>query len=96
LLGATDGWYNAHEFTVNEMDWVNWPDFMCRVYKNDPGIRYTNSLHEVITGCKKKVALEALPQLAILHVKAVEKDNNRWTDGKYQSPANDNLYDTLI
>jgi len=95
-LGATDEWYKTHDFTVNEMDWVNWPDFMCRVYKNDPEIRYSKSLHEVITGCKKSVALEALPKLAILHVKAVEKDNNRWNDGEYQSPVGDNLYDTLI
>jgi glycosyltransferase involved in cell wall biosynthesis len=95
-LGATDEWYKAHDFTVNDMDWVNWPDYMCRVYKNDPTIRYTKSLHEVITGCKKQVAVEALPQLAILHVKAVEKDNNRWTDGKYQIRDDGNLYDTLI
>ena len=95
-LGATDEWYKAHDFTVNEMDWVNWPDYQGRVYKNDGTVKWNNGLHEVITGCKKKVALEALPQLAILHVKAVEKDNNRWTDGKYQSPSDDNLYDTLI
>lgn len=95
-LGATDEWYENHGFVVNEMDWVNWPDYMCRVYKNDPEIRYTNSLHEVITGYKKRVALEALPQLAILHVKTVEKDDNRWTDGKYQIRDDGNLYDTLI
>ena len=95
-LGATDEWYEKHDFVVNEMDWVNWPDYQGRVYKNHGTVRWNNGLHEVITGCEKKVALEALPQLAILHIKAVEKDNNRWTDGKYQSPGDDNLYDTLI
>lgn len=96
-LGATDQWYKDHDFAVNEFDWVNWPDYIDRVYKNDPSkIKYGNSLHESIMGCEKQVPLSPHPQLAILHVKAVEKDNNRWTDGKLKLREDENLYDSLM
>lgn len=96
-LGATDQWYKDHDFVVNEFDWVNWPDYIDRVYKNDPSkIKYGNSLHESIMGCEKQVPLSPHPQLAILHVKAVEKDNNRWTDGKLKLREDENLYDSLM
>lgn len=95
-LGATDQWYKAHGFVVNELDWVNWPDYQDRVYKNDPNIRYGNSIHEIITGCKTQTALKPNPQVALLHIKAVEKDNNRWTDGKLKLREDENLYDSLM
>jgi len=96
-LGATDQWYKDHGFVVNECDWVNWPDYIDRVYKNDPSkIKYGNSLHESIMGCEKQVPLSPHPKLAILHVKAVEKDNNRWTDGKLKLREDENLYDSLM
>jgi hypothetical protein len=95
-LGATDQWYKDHGFVVNELDWVNWPDYIDRVYKRDPNIRYGNSLHESIMGCKTQIPLKPNPQLAILHIKAVEKDNNRWTDGKLKLREDENLYDSLM
>jgi hypothetical protein len=36
------------------------------------------------------------PGLALYHIKSVDKDNNRWNNGSYVSPKNDNLYDTLM
>jgi hypothetical protein len=96
-LGATDTWYKDHGFTVNECDWVNWPDYIDRVYKNKPSeIKYGNSLHESITGYDKFISISPHPQMAILHVKTVEKDNNRWTDGKLKLREDENLYDSLM
>lgn len=96
-LGATDEWYKDHDFTVNELDWINWPDYQGRIFKKDENIKWSRGLHEVVTGHKKQITLEAHPQLAILHIKAVEKDNNRWTNGNYKVPeSNDNLYDSLM
>jgi hypothetical protein len=42
------------------------------------------------------VAISAQPELAIWHIKSVEKQDNRWEDGKYVVPGEGNLYDTLM
>ena len=40
--------------------------------------------------------IEAKPELAIWHIKSVEKQDNRWDDGKYVVPGEQNLYDDLM
>ena len=90
-------WLTKNQFTTNEMGWINWPDYNCRIFKNDPTkICFANSLHESITGYEKRVALNPLPELAIWHIKSVEKQDNRWEDGKYIVPGGENLYDDLM
>ena len=97
-LGATKKWYEEHDFgdKINEMGWVNWPDYQGRVVKNTPDIRFGNELHERLQGYQNHLAIKPHPTLALLHVKSVDKDNNRWENGKYISPKNDNLYDKLM
>jgi hypothetical protein len=95
--GSTKEWLTKNQFTANEMGWINWPDYNCRIFKNDPTkICFANSLHESITGYEKRVALNPLPELAIWHIKSVEKQDNRWEDGKYIVPGGENLYDDLM
>jgi len=31
----------------NEKGWIQWPDFQWRIYKNNPGIKWKNEIHEV-------------------------------------------------
>lgn len=98
-LGATRKWYEDHDFgdKINELGWVNWPDYQGRIIKNVPGvIKFGNRLHEKIEGCTKVLHLNSLPAIALLHVKSVDKDDVRWSKGEYVSPMNDNLYDTLM
>ena len=95
--GSTKEWLDACNFKVNEVGWINWPDYNCRIFKNEPTkIRFTNSLHESITGFEKRIIIEAKPELAIWHIKSVEKQDNRWEDGRYVVPGEDNLYDKLM
>ena len=65
-------------FTINELDWINWPDYISRVFKNTPEIKYGNELHENIIGTDKKVILKADPNIAVWHIKSIEKQDNRW------------------
>ena len=95
--GSTAEWIAASHFTVNEMGWINWPDFNYRIFKNDPKkIRFTNSLHESLTGFENRIVFSARPELAIWHIKSVEKQDNRWNDGKYVVPGEPNIYDALM
>lgn len=95
--GFTQEWLDKCNFTINELGWINWPDYSIRVFKNDLSIHYTNSLHEVIKSSGPGVAIQAQPSMALWHIKSVEKQDNRWGDDhQYVSPGNNNLYDSLM
>jgi hypothetical protein len=95
--GFTQEWLDKHNFRVNEMGWINWPDYICRVCKNSPSIRYNNELHEKIVGTDKQIQLQANPSLSTWHIKSIEKQDNRWNnDGTFNCPEKDNLYDNLM
>ena len=94
--GCTQKWLDKHGFKVNEFDWINWPDYQGRIFKNDVNISYGNAIHENIVGAKNPACLPADPRLALWHIKSVDKQDNRWEDGKYVHPNNENLYDRLM
>jgi|TARA_B110000240_G_scaffold196463_1_gene248704 glycosyltransferase involved in cell wall biosynthesis len=94
--GSTQEWLDKHGFKVNEMDWINWPDYQSRVFKNDSKIFYENALHERVVGAVSPVFLKADPRIAIWHIKSIEKQDNRWEDGKYNIPDGKNFNDTLL
>ena len=96
--GYTEEWLKNYKFSVNEVGWINWPDYICRVFPNNPEIKYGNGLHEVIVGAKTVVNMNPDPSIAIWHIKSIEKQDNRWNleTGDFKSPTGDNLYDTLM
>ena len=96
--GFTDEWIRKCKYRLNEVDWINWPDYICRVFKNDPGvIKYGNKLHENIVGATKMISLKPDPSIAVWHIKSVEKQDNRWDDkGNFKVPDGENFYDTLM
>jgi len=96
-LGATKEWLDDHDYKTNEFDWINFPDYQGRLFKNSPNkINFKNELHEQISGYENGVHLQADPRLALWHIKTVDKDENRWSNGKYVSPKNEHIYDTLM
>ena len=71
--GYTDKWLEKHNFRVNENGWINWPDFQGRIYKNNGVLKWTKGLHETISGSDKTIGIQANPNLALWHIKSVEK-----------------------
>lgn len=94
--GCTREWLDKHNFNMNEVDWINWPDYQGRIFKNDEKIYYGNKLHENIIGANKPLALNPEPSIALWHIKSIDKQDNRWEDGNYVSPDGKNFYDSLI
>lgn len=97
--GFTEEWIKSRNFTLNEVDWINWPDYICRVFKNTEDIKYGNELHESVIGAKNRIILKPDPSIAIWHIKTVDKQDNRWDeDGNFTvaSQIGDNLYDNLM
>ena len=94
--GATQEWLNKCDYKVNEVDWINWPDYQGRIFKNDPStIHYDKKLHEMISGATNIIALHDNPSLALWHIKTVDKQLSRWGIEKYLPPNNENFYETL-
>lgn len=95
--GYTQEWLDKYKFKVNEVGWINWPDYQGRIFKNIPSIRYTNKLHEDINCEGKKIGLPLEPSIALWHIKSIEKQDNRWNQDtwEYVVPG-DNLYDLLM
>jgi hypothetical protein len=95
--GFTQEWLNKYNFHTNELDWINWPDYQGRIFKNTEKIRWSKGLHEVVSGTDKVVYLRTDPKLGMWHIKSIEKQDNRWENAKdYRTPKGDNLYDNLM
>ena len=93
--GSTQEWLSKCNYNVNEMGWINWPDMSIRLFKK--GLTMSNELHETFkTDGKKVIQVQPNPAMALWHIKSVEKQDNRWDDGKYVLPEDDNLYDKLM
>lgn len=92
--GSTQEWLSKCNFKVNECGWINWPDMQTRLFKK--GLTMSSELHERFDGAKKIIQVQPNPGLALWHIKSVEKQDNRWEEGKYVLPEDDNLYDKLM
>jgi hypothetical protein len=44
--GYTAEWLDQHKFNLNEMGWINFPDYQGRYYKNNGSIKWESDLHE--------------------------------------------------
>jgi hypothetical protein len=71
--GYTQKWLDKHSFKVNEVGWINWPDYQGRVYKNNGIVKWNKGLHETIEGSTNTKGLEAAPDMSLWHIKSVEK-----------------------
>jgi len=68
---------------VNEKEWVNFPDYQGRIWRNRPNIMWKNKVHEVLTGYKEHTYLPAEEQFCFYHPKDIdrqEKQNNLYED----------------
>tara|TARA_B110000285_G_C15131831_1_gene624105 strand:- start:1803 stop:2465 length:663 start_codon:yes stop_codon:yes gene_type:complete len=100
MPGLTHNLFERMKLPMNEMGWINWPDYNGRIFKNIESIKMESELHERFKGADKIIRLEAKPSIALWHIKSVEKQENRWEeiddDWKYSMPTTRNLYDSLM
>tara|TARA_B100001113_G_scaffold143957_1_gene117818 strand:+ start:144 stop:803 length:660 start_codon:yes stop_codon:yes gene_type:complete len=98
--GMTQSHIDRYKFNVNEAGWINWPDYQGRLYKNCESVTWTDELHTKLTGSTKIQGIVAKPELALWHIKSMEKQESRWNnDGEdftICAPSKENLYDMLM
>lgn len=83
--GYTQEWLKKCNFNVNEVGFINWPDFQGRIFRNREGIRWSKNLHERIEGFNKAISCEQNPLIGIWHIKTVERQDKQ--DAFYKSLA---------
>jgi len=107
--GATQEFLDyCGQFKMNEVGWINWPDYQSRIYKKCEHVKWSNQMHIKLEGSDKVTFLKPIPYLALWHIKSVEKQESRWVKDinsdagyceggfKINAPSDDNLYDMLM
>lgn len=75
--GYTAEWLDSHKFQINEMGWINYPDYQGRYYKNNGKIKWENDLHERLVGGEQVARLDTKPLVSLLHIKTVERQDKQ-------------------
>lgn len=76
-------------WVVNEMGYINWPDYQLRIYKNVDYLKWSGKVHETKIGYK--VGIKLLPQnynYCFKHVKNIDRQRK-------QNKMYKNITDTL-
>jgi hypothetical protein len=96
--GATQEFIEMSKYNVNEVGWINWPDYQSRIYKKCEHVKWSNETHIKLEGSDKVTYLKPIPSLALWHIKSIEKQLGRWdpkTDN-VTTPLQGNLYYELM
>ena len=71
--GLTEEYVRQWGWRVNDKNWVNWPDFQWRIYKNHPKIKWVNKVHEILEGYSTYSDLLEEEAFCLYHPKDIEK-----------------------
>ena len=82
--GLTDEHIQKWGWNVNETDWVNFPDYQWRLYKNKKSIQWQNKVHETLIGYNTISNLPSIEELSLYHPKTIDRQVKQ-----------NNYYDTL-
>jgi glycosyltransferase involved in cell wall biosynthesis len=80
--GLTQEHIQKWGWKLNENNWVNYPDYQHRIYKNIPSIKWENKVHEIIAGAKYISLLDM--GFDLIHPKTIERQEKQ-----------NNFYNTL-
>ena len=84
VKGLTQEHVQKWGWNVNENQWVNWPDYQWRIYKNTSEIKWINKVHERLDGFKTYTALPDDKTFILFHPKTIERQEKQ-----------NNFYNTL-
>ena len=71
--GLTQDHIKKWGWNVNQDEWINFPDYQWRIYKNDPKIIWVNKVHERLSGFNTYATLPAAVEYCLLHHKTISK-----------------------
>ena len=75
--GLTQEHIDKWNWGVNDLGWVNFPDFQWRIYKNNDKIKWVNRVHEVLQGYRTMSYLPTEEQWCLRHDKTISKQEQQ-------------------
>jgi glycosyltransferase involved in cell wall biosynthesis len=73
--GLTQEHIQKWGWKLDENNWVNYPDYQHRIYKNIPSIKWENKVHEIIAGAKYISLLDR--GFDLIHPKTIERQEKQ-------------------
>jgi hypothetical protein len=83
VKGITQEHIDMWGWKINEDNWINYPDYQTRVYKNNSTIKWEGKVHETLIGYKTIAELPALESFSLYHpkdIKRQEKQNKLYNE----------------
>ncbi len=77
VKGLTENHIKQWGWNVNDNNWVNWPDYQWRIWKNIPSIKWVNKVHEKLEGYKTYAAIPQQEELALYHPKDIKRQEKQ-------------------
>lgn len=77
VSGLTDVHVSKWHWRVNKDNWINWPDYQWRIYRNTPSITWVNQVHEVLSGFDTVSHLPMEKEFALEHHKTIERQEKQ-------------------
>ena len=75
--GLTQSHIQKWGWNVNEKEWVNFPDYQTRIYKNTDDVTWMGKVHERITGYNTFSNFPAEEQFCLYHHKQIERQEKQ-------------------
>lgn len=81
--GLTEADIQKWHWHVNELGWLQFPDYQGRIYRNHPSIQWQGKVHERIEGAQMVAALPAEEEWALYHIKDIlrQRKQNEYYEG---------------
>ena len=77
VKGITQKHINKWGWRVNENNWINFPDYQWRIYKNNSKIKWINKVHEKLIGYKTISHLPTEKEWCLIHEKSIERQEKQ-------------------
>jgi hypothetical protein len=84
VSGLTPQHVSKWHWQVDKNNWINFPDYQWRIYRNSYDINWKNRVHEVLDGYKTISELPKDSEFCLKHHKTIERQEQQ-----------NNYYDTL-
>lgn len=75
--GLTQDHIAKWRWNVNEKEWINWPDYQWRIYRNSDKIKWINKVHERLDGFNQYATLPMEEGFALYHPKGIERQEKQ-------------------
>ena len=77
VSGLTPQHVSKWHWQVDENNWINFPDYQWRIYKNVLDITWKNKVHEVLDGYKTLSQLPRQPEWCLKHHKTIDRQEKQ-------------------